>query len=220
MSRPTGGFLITLEGGDGSGKSTLAKELAERLRKRGYRVRLTQEPSGTALGRLIKGIFQRRESAGQDAPVSPLAEMFLFQAARSQHVQTVINPALEAGEIVLCDRFTDSTLAYQGYGRCLPLEHVRVCNEMATGGLAPDITLLLDAPPEVGLHRADSGAPKKTDSIGQETLDFHRRVRDGYLELARQSPGRVLVIDATLAQPTVTDLAWRAIEPRIGPKRS
>ncbi len=212
MSRPSGGLLITVEGGDGSGKSTQARNVAGLLRENGYRVRLTQEPSGTALGQLIKGIFERLAAAGTGAAVSPVAEMFLFQAARSQHVQMVIRPALEAGEIVLCDRFTDSTLAYQGYGRGLTLEWIRGCNEIATGGLVPDLTLLLDVPPEVGLGRADSGAPKRTDSIGQETLEFHRRVRDGYLELARQSPGRIVVIDATLAEDAVTDLAWKAIE--------
>ena len=211
------GVLITLEGGDGSGKSTQAEALAELLRDTGYTVLLTQEPAGTELGRAIKGVFESLATQGEAGAVSPMAELFLFEAARAQHIQEVIRPALERGEVVLCDRFIDSTLAYQGYGRGLSLDHIRACNHIATGGLTPDLTLLFDLPPEEGLARADTRPPgargreKLRDSIGQEPLAFHRRVREGFLELARREPARTIVIDATLPPATATQAAWERL---------
>ena len=207
------GVLITLEGGDGSGKSTQAEALAGLLRGEGYPVLLTQEPAGTDLGRAIKGIFERL-AAERSAALSATAEMLLFEGARAQHVEEVIRPALERGEVVLCDRFSDSTLAYQGYGRGLNLDHIRACNHIATDGLKPNLTLLLDVPPEVALIRADTSAPgtegrgKLRDSIGQEPLAFHRRVRDGFLALAQREPSRIVVLDGTLPPAAVTQAAW------------
>src|SRR3989304_3163703 len=179
------GVLITLEGGEGSGKSTQAEALAEFLRDEGYTVLVTEEPAGTQLGRVVKGVFEQQASGEQSAAVNAVAELFLFEAARAQHVAEVIRPALERGEVVLCDRYTDSTLAYQGYGRGLSLDHIRACNHIATGGLAPDLTLLVDVPPEGGLARADppqadrpgqEKREKARDAIGQESREFHRRV--------------------------------------------
>jgi len=214
---PAGRFIV-LEGGDGAGKSTQARLLAEALRSRGFDVVLTQEPAGTPVGKLIKGIFQRRRADAQaDAPsgapeVSPKTELFLFEAARADHVCRVVRPALETGRVVVCDRFTDSTLAYQGYGRGLPLEEVRRLNGIATEGLAPDLVIVFDVPPEVGLARADARG-EGHDSIGQETLEFHRRVRQGFLEIAKAGDGRHVVIDATRPQEEV---AREALEAALG----
>jgi len=198
------GLFITLEGGEGSGKSTLAAALARALEERRYTVCLTREPGGTQLGQAIERMFQQHEAG--DTP-APLAELFLFVADRAQHVSEKIAPALAAGDIVVCDRFTDSSLAYQGFGRGLDLGFIRTLNEAATGGLKPDLTLLLDLPPEVGLARA----PVQTDATGREHLDFHTRVREGFLQLAREEPGRFVVIDATLPLDEVTKNASAVI---------
>lgn len=218
--RPAGGVFITLEGGDGAGKSTQAAALAALLRAEGYAVCVTEEPAGTALGRAVKGIFEKQAASG-GAAASPMAEVFLFAAARAQHVAEVIAPALGRGEIVLCDRFTDSTLAYQGYGRGLDGEAIRLCNRMAAGGLEPDLTLIFDVRPEAGLARADVPAPgdrgrKRRDAIGQAPLAFHRRVRKGFLALAKAEPARFVVIDASLPAAQVTEWAWAAVRAVLG----
>ena len=197
------GVLVTLEGGEGSGKSSQAEALADRLREGGYPVTLTCEPAGTRLGDTVKGVFQR-------GAVIPEAELFLFEAARAQHVEDVIRPAIERGDVVLCDRYTDSTLAYQGYGRGLSLDHVRAANHIATRGLPPHFTILLDVPPETGLARKKGEAG--TDSIGQESPDFHQRVRDGFLALAEREPKRIAVVDASKPAAEVTEDAWRALQ--------
>ncbi len=211
----TGGFFIVLEGGDGSGKSTQARMLAEALRLEGKEVVLTQEPAGTALGKLVKGVFERAHSDEGSAPLSPMTELFLFEAARADHVRTVIRPALQAGRIVVCDRFADSTLAYQGYGRGLRVDDIRRLNAIATEGLAPDLVLVFDVAPEVGLARADHGGEKRRDSIGQESLEFHRRVREGFLEIARAGGDRYVVIDAARPKDDVASVALKAVLERF-----
>ena len=198
------GTLVTLEGGEGSGKSTQAEALAALLRGREYSVLLTREPAGTRLGGIVKGILQ------PGMALTAEAEMFLFQAARAQHVQEVIRPALERGDVVLCDRYTDSTLAYQGYGRGLNLDHLRAVNHIASGGLPPHFTVLLDIPPETGLARKDHES--LTDSIGSESLEFHQRVRAGFLELAKREPERIAVVDACQPADEVTAAAWQHLE--------
>ncbi len=198
------GTLVTLEGGEGSGKSTQAEALAALMREQDYTVVLTREPAGTELGDIVKGIFQR------GVAVTPESELFLFGAARAQHVRDVIRPALERGEVVLCDRYTDSTLAYQGHGRGLSLDHVRAVNHIATRGLPPHFTILLDIPPETGLARKDH--ERLGDSIGKESLEFHQRVREGYLELARREPKRFAVVDASLPRERVTEAAWKDLQ--------
>jgi len=206
-------LFITLEGGEGSGKSTEAKLLAQRLTDEGHEVILTQEPTGTPLGVLVKGVLERQAS-GDGPPITPQAELFLFAAARADHVRTLIIPALEAGHIVVCDRFADSTVAYQGYGRVLPLHQIATLNRIATQGLTPDLTLLLDVPPEVGVARASAtheAGDKSRDALGEETLDFHRRVREGFLELAQAEPQRFVVVDATHSQDAVTEAVWAAV---------
>ena len=202
-------LFITLEGGEGSGKSTVAAELARRLEAEGRAVTLTEEPRGTELGRHFWTYLR-----GTSEPLSPLAELMLFEAARAEHVDRVIRPALDAGRIVVCDRFIDSSVAYQGYGRGLARALVESLNEMATGGLRPDITLLLDVPAETGLRRARSleggdGATKARDSIGGEAASFHQRVRDGFLAIAATEAERVTRIDATLPLDQVTDACWQ-----------
>ena len=212
-SRVASGVFVTLEGGDGSGKSTLAQALAARLRAEGFTVRSTEEPAGTQLGRRVWEAFKER-----DVTVAPTAELLFFEAARAQHVAEVIRPALESGEIVLCDRFSDSSIAYQSYGRGLDLELVQALNDVATGGLKPNLTVLLDIPPESSLARADAEMDTQVkDAIGQESLAFHQRVRDGFLALARSEPARFVVIDATLPAATVTEAAWRSIRGVLRP---
>src|SRR2546428_2850840 len=164
-SRAPRGLFITLEGGDGSGKSPKGSSLAERLRAEGYAVCQTRDPAGTELGRRLWSLFQRRTEQ-KALVISPRAELLLFTADRAQHVQQVIEPALARREIVISDRFADSTVAYQAYGRGLSLELVRACNEIATDGLKPDLTLLFDVPPEVGLTRARDVAGER-DVIGR-----------------------------------------------------
>lgn len=198
------GTLVTLEGGEGSGKSSQADALATLMREHDYDITITREPAGTELGEIVKGIFQR------GVTVAPEAELLLFEAARAQHVQEVIRPALERGKVILCDRYTDSTLAYQGYGRGLSLDHLRAVNHIATGGLPPHFTILLDLPAEIGLARKDHET--LGDSIGKESLEFHQRVRAGYLELAQREPKRMVVVDASLPKDQVTQATWQHLQ--------
>jgi dTMP kinase len=198
------GIFITLEGGEGSGKTTLAGRIAQWLRDKGQTVCVTQEPGGTKLGRLIEGILQEQQSS----PLSALAELLLFEADRTQHVSEVIIPALTAGRFLVCDRFTDSSLAYQGYGRGLDLKLIRRLNEEATAGVTPDLTLLLDVPPEVGLSREG----EQRDVTGRESLEFHERVREGFLELARAEPERFVAVDGTRSLEEVIERALAAIQ--------
>ena len=182
------GLLITVEGVEGSGKTTQCRLLAEWLRGQGHRVRETSEPDGSPIGGAIRAIFEQDGLA-----LTPLTEALLFTAARQQHVAQVITPALNAGDIVVSDRYADATLAYQGYGRGLDLQTIRELNALATGGVLPDLTLLLDLDPGVGLERLGGRA---RDAFERLNLAFHRKVRQGYLELAREEKNRIVVLDA------------------------
>jgi len=182
------GALITFEGVEGSGKTTQMTRLVRWLREHGYKVERTEEPDGTALGLAIRRVFER-----PGARPRPLAEMFLFLAARHQHVVEKIRPWLTSGRIVLCDRYTDATLAYQGAGRGLDTHVIREMNLRATGGILPGLTLLFDLRPEDGLRRIGK---RRLDHFEKEALAFHRRVRRGYLEIQRAEPKRVRLIDA------------------------
>lgn len=193
-------MFISFEGIEGSGKSTAQRLLAEHLQGLGYDPLLTREPGGCALGRSLRPILLDARTRG----LSSRAELYLFLADRAQHVAEVIRPALEAGQTVLCDRYADSTLAYQGYGRGLDPEHLRRINDMATGGLMPDLTLLLDLPVHCGLERAglrnrEEGTVLSEGRFDAESLEFHERVRQGYRSLAAEEPERFAIIDA--AQP-------------------
>jgi dTMP kinase len=183
-------MFITLEGPDGSGKSTQAPLLRDFLCAQGFDVLATREPGGTPVGDQIrKVLFDLKNSE-----MEPRAELLLFQASRAQLVSQVIRPHLAAGGIVLSDRYADSTIAYQGYGHRLDLAQVRAVVDFATGGLKPDLTLLLDLEAEEGLRRrGKSGDWNRMDAY---TLEFHRRVRQGYLEMAYQEPGRWMIVDA------------------------
>ena len=189
------GKLITLEGLDGVGKSTQLKLAAEHLRRQGLRVRTTHEPGGTAVGQQIRDLVVSSASGA----LTPLAELALMFAARAQHIEQVILPALEAGEVVLSDRFTDSSVAYQGYGRGVPLDSVRSLEEVFCQGVRPDLTLILDLEPEAGVHRAGTRNLANAETASRferEGLEFFRRVREGYREIARQEPARVRMVDA------------------------
>ena len=189
------GFFITIEGIEGSGKSTQMGLLSEHLEKKGMEVVALREPGGTALGDSIRSILL---NSGGSKIVSE-AELLLYEASRAQLVKLVIRPALEAGKTVICDRFTDSTVAYQGYGRGLDIDAINLINHSATGGLTPDVTLLIDLDPGEGLRRAWSRISRKEgekeDRFEKEDIPFHRRVRAGYLKIAGREPGRVKVIN-------------------------
>lgn len=202
------GLFIALEGGDGAGKSRLQEALGERLGGgAGREVVLTREPGGTALGERIRGVL-----LGTPAPQTDLAELLLFEAARAQLVSTVIDPALQRGAIVICDRFSGSSVAYQGFGRGMGRELVERANAIATAGLEPDLTLLLDLPVEAALtRRAGDGDANHFDT---ETLAFHERVRAGYRELADGSASWRL-IDASQAFDVVLAGALAAIAPLV-----
>ncbi len=175
MSRSSRGRFITFEGGEGSGKSTQAELLANALRRQGQTVLVTREPGGDPVAERIRAVV-----LAADSPVVPRAELMLFLAARAQLVEQVIRPALEAGVAVICDRFGDSTVVYQGHARGLPLEDVRNLVKFATNGLDPDLTILLDINPEVGLGRQSDR--NRMELAG---LEFHQRVRNGYIEEAK-----------------------------------
>jgi dTMP kinase len=190
--------FITFEGVDGSGKTTQLKAVESYLIARGRSCISTREPGGTSLGRLI------RQALLEDGkqPVASPAELFLYLADRAQHVQEVILPALEQGKVVLCDRHTDSTLAYQGYGRGIELGMLRSLNDIANRGIRPDLTLLFDCPVEIGLsrtaqRRSQVGTKRsREDRFEREKIEFHEKVRKGFLELARAEPQRFRIIDA------------------------
>lgn len=178
-------MFITLEGIEGSGKSSHARDLAQFLQEKGFPVLLTFEPGDTELGKALRDILLSPHGV-EDAWV----ELFLFLADRREHVTEVIRPALERGLLVLCDRYIDSTEAYQGYGRGLPLSFIQEANAKVTEGLKPDLTLLLDCPVEEGLRRT-----KGNDRLRRETVEFHERVRRGYLKIHEREPSRVVVVD-------------------------
>lgn len=211
------GKFITFEGPEGSGKSSHIRLLAEHLRGCGVPVTLTREPGGTPLGAAVRRLLQH-DGAGE--PPTDRAEVLLFLADRAQHVERVIRPALEAGNWVLCDRFEDSTFAYQGFGRGFDAAVLRTANAFATGGLRPDLTILLDVTPETSRHRLAvrraSDAPGEPDRIEAEAEAFHRRLRDGFLEMARNEPGRFVVVDSDRAQDAVAADVRDAVGRRWG----
>jgi dTMP kinase len=198
------GFLITVEGVEGSGKSTHCRLLAAWLGARGLEVVLTSEPDGTPLGAAIRGLFEK-----DGAPPTPLTQTFLFMAARQQHVAHVIRPALQRGAVVVSDRYADATLAYQGFGGGMELETIRDLNVLATGGVTPDLTLLLDLDPAEGIRRISD---RSLDAFEKMDLAFHRRVREGYLEIAHAEKSRVVVLNAAQPKPALHAAVVRAVE--------
>lgn len=204
-------MFITLEGPEGSGKTSHMPHLVEFLREKGYTVFPTREPGGTSIGEQIREVIHDLKNA----EMHPRTETLLYQAARAQIVEEVIRPRLEVGEIVLSDRYADSTIAYQGYGHQQELEQVRGLIRYATGGLIPDLTILLDLDVEVGLKRKTN--QEEWNRLDAYTVDFHRRVRAGYLEMVSQEPRRWIVIDAGRAWQEVQVELRKAIEKRLKP---
>lgn len=190
-----GGIFITIEGPDGAGKSTQAKLLAEHVEKQGFPVVLTREPGGTPVAENIRNLVL----TPTEEPIGPITEVLLYAASRAQHVEELIKPALDRGQLVISDRFVDSSIAYQGFGRELGAELVWQVNEAALAGLLPHLTILLDLPPEEGhqrLARRNKQEARELDRLEQEQMDFHHRVREGFLFLSRQYPQRIKVISA------------------------
>jgi len=197
------GIFIALEGGEAAGKSTQEAMLATRLTEAGWAVVRTREPGGTPAAEAIRAVVLSKEFAGLD----PHAEALLFAAARGDHASQVIRPGLEAGAVVVCDRYVDSSIAYQGVGRGLGIERIRDLSMWATSGLVPDLTIVLDVDPELGLSRVTN-----PDRLESESMDYHRRVREAFLQLAAAEPARYLVLDGTLAPTEVSNRIWMRIQ--------
>jgi dTMP kinase len=206
------GLFITFEGGDGSGKSTQMRLLAARLRADGRQVLETVEPGGTRIGAQIRRILL--DSANQDLRATP--ELLLYFASRAQNVDELILPAMERGVIVLSDRFTDSSMAYQGHGRGLGEEAVLAVDRVACRGLVPDLTLLIDIDPATSLARARERRLSRTETrMDEQAVEFHTRVREAYLAMAAREPGRFRVIDGRADVETVAAAVWEAVYPRV-----
>jgi len=203
-------MFITLEGPEGSGKTSHIPHLVQHLREKGHTVFPTREPGGTSIGEQIREVLHNLKNA----EMNPRTETLLYQAARAQFVEQILRPHLTAGELVLSDRYADSTIAYQGYGHQQNLEQVRTLVQYATGGLMPDLTILLDLDIDLGLRRK-----KKADEwnrLDAYTVEFHERVRAGYLELAKKEPERWVIVDASRSWEDVQNELRRIIEKKLG----
>ncbi|MDZ4837760.1 MAG: dTMP kinase [Candidatus Melainabacteria bacterium] len=204
------GTFVTLEGPEGAGKTTQVKLLSKQLTKLGVPHVVTRDPGGTPLGKQVRRILLT-----PGINVAPMTELLLYQADRAQHVAEVIKPALEEGKLVLCDRFIDSSIAYQGYGRNIDMKLIKDLNELSTGGLRPVLTILFDIQSEDGLSRLHPGGH---DRIEREALDFHKRVRKGYLELAQLEPERWRILDAAKPLTTVQGEFTKILADKLGSK--
>lgn len=210
MRRVKGGLFITLEGIEGSGKTTQIQRLSRWLLERGVDVVLTREPGGTPLADQIRKILLNPDAVKTKGMTSE-TELFLYQTARRDHVMNVIKPALQRQRVVLCDRFTDATIAYQGYGRGLSVKGIEALNKIATGGMEPDLTFLFDLPVAAGLKRARE-RNNRLDRIESESKKFHEKVRQGYLTLARKDKRRIRVINADRNPGEIFDELCRQVE--------
>lgn len=211
------GLLITLEGGEGAGKSTLLNQLSLSLQEQGHQVIKTREPGGSKLSEFIRQWLLNRDFA---TPVGMKAELLLFLAARAQHIEELIQPAIERGCVVLCDRFNDSTVAYQGVARGLGLDFVRKLCDLVCGEYTPDLTLFLDVDPLVGLGRTkgsikENAGMGEVDRIESEALNFHVLVRQAFHAIAAQEPERFIIIDANRCQADVYQAGWKALQQKL-----
>jgi dTMP kinase len=207
-------MFITFEGPEGGGKSTQARLLAERLQTTGYPVTLTREPGGTPAGKAIRAIWDDPNRSD----LLPITDLLLLCADRAQHVGSLIRPALERGEIVISDRYADSTRAYQGYGSGLDFATLETLLQVATSGLTPDLTLLLDIPAAEGLarrHAASKSGDNPLDRLDQRSLDYHERVHAGYLKLAAQEPARWVILDARADAQSLAETIWQIVQARL-----
>jgi dTMP kinase len=206
-------MFITLEGPEGSGKTSKMPALADTIRQMGYEVIATREPGGTQIGDQVRDILCDLAHTN----MAPRTEILLFQAARAQIVEQIIRPALQLGKVVLCDRYADSTLAYQGYGQGGDLEQIRTLVNFATGGLKPDLTLLLDLPVEEGMRRKQNN-PVEWNRLDALALAYHQRVRQGYLALAQQEPARWVLVDASQTPARVQADVCQIVKERLKTK--
>ena len=209
------GYFITFEGIEGSGKTTQIKLLASHLELLGYQVVMTREPGGCPISDKIRSILLDADNH----KMYPLTELFLYAAARAQHVAEIIKPALESGCIVLCDRFTDATIAYQSFGRGIELDMIETINTLACQTLRPDLTVLIDCDPDIGLMRArqriEAASGPREERFELEALEFHRRVRAGYLSMTLQEPERFLKIEGSGAIPDIFELIAQQVQFRL-----
>ena len=208
------GLFITFEGGEGCGKSTQIAALRARLEAMGKTVVQTREPGGTALGESVRNLLQY-DDAGQG--MSPEAELLLFAASRAQHVRELIVPAIAEGQIVLCDRFLDSTTVYQGVARAIDSKKVDTINQFAIGDTNPDLTILIDLPPEIGLARVHARSDGQLDRMEKEAIGFFQAVRQGYLDLAKSEPKRFLVLDGSQSVEELETQIWQKVEATLLP---
>ena len=208
------GLFITFEGGEGCGKSTQIAALKARLEAMGKTVVKTREPGGTALGESVRNLLQY-DDAGQG--MSPEAELLLFAASRAQHVRELIAPAIAEGQIVLCDRFLDSTTVYQGVARAIDSKKVDTINQFAIGDTNPDLTILIDLPPEIGLARVHARSDGQLDRMEKEAIEFFQAVRQGYLDLAKSEPKRFLVLDGSQSVEELETQIWQKVEATLLP---
>ena len=209
------GTFITLEGPEGCGKTTQSARLVDRLKKSAHEVVATMEPGGTKLGEVVRGILKNSD-AGYDISVG--TEILLFEASRTEIIKQVIGPALEDGKIVVCDRFTDSTVAYQGYGRGFDMDALSLLNDIATAGIYPDITVLIDIDFEHGFKRLEERTREKKsvmDRLEQAGREFHEKVRQGYLDVAENNPERVAVVNGVGEADDVEEKIWGIIADRM-----
>lgn len=213
-------LFITIEGGEGAGKSTLIEKLSTLLESRGHQVVKTREPGGSRLSNHIRQWLLNRDA---DLPIGYKAELLLFLSARAQHLDELIKPALSQGKVVICDRFNDSTIVYQGMGRGLGMSYVKNLCEIVSENIVPHLTIFLDVEPHVGLMRTrnaskENAKPGEVDRIEAERIDFHERVRQGFLTLAKQQPERIKVIDANQSEDSVFREAKKLVEDLVGSK--
>lgn len=204
-------MFITLEGPEGSGKSTATKAIVERLEKLGYNVLQTREPGGTPISEQIRNVILNQENKAMDSRT----EALLYAASRRQHLVEKVWPALKEGKIVICDRYLDSSLAYQGGARRLGIDNVLAVNTFATESTFPDLTLLFDIDPELGLKRIAANNNREVNRLDLEKLDFHNDVRNAFLDLAKRYPDRFVIIDASKSPQEVIEAAMKAIQNRL-----
>ena len=203
------GYFITFEGSEGCGKTTQIEALAKALEAKGKTVFITREPGGTLIGEKIRNLLQDPSLKNE---ISDMAELLLFSASRAELIASRIQPALKRGEIVICDRFYDSTYVYQGLGRAIGMDIVEQLNQMTVGTLKPDLTILLDLDAKVGIERAKSRQSGNLDRIENESITFFEAVRNGYLELAQKEPERFKTIDGLLSVDAIKEIVWDTVE--------